>query len=148
MKYLFNVKIVLFSMLAAVSLLTIPMAADAQIPPITGGQCGSGQGGPSGGLGDLQSCSGNQIPTAGVNLNTREGVVALIAKIIEWALYLSGAVAVIFVIIGGYRYLTAGGNEETATKARKSVVNALIGLVIIILAYVIVNVVTNFVTRP
>jgi hypothetical protein len=132
-----TLKKLLFSFLLGSALLLVPVPA--------GAQCGSGQGGPSGGLDDLQSCSnGNPIPTAGINVNSREGVVALIAKIIEWALYLSGAVAVVFVIIGGYRYLTAGGNEEAATKGRKAVVNALIGLVIIILAYVIVNVVTNF----
>jgi hypothetical protein len=148
MSHSITAKKILYSLLMATALLSVPLVAEAQgLPPI-GGQCGgSGQGGPSGGLEDLQSCARGQIPTAGVTGNTRADIIALIAKIIEWALYLSGAVAVVFIIIGGYRYMTAGGNEETATKARKAVVNALIGLVIIILAYVIVNVVTNFVTR-
>lgn len=132
-------------MLVATALLAVPLAASAITVPGPGGILGNG--GPSGGLQDLQTASGNQIPTAGVTGNTRADVIDLIARIVQWALYLSGAVAVLFVIVGGYRYLTAGGNEETATKARKSVVNALIGLVIIILAYVIVNVITNFVTR-
>ncbi len=125
------VKKILFSISAVIALLFIPLTVQAQ-------------NGTTNGLDQLQTASGGQIPTAGVNVNSPEGVINLIAQIINWALYLSGAIAVIFVIIGGYRYLTAGGNEEAATKGRKSVVNALIGLIIIILAYVIVNAVASF----
>jgi len=142
MKYLLSAKKILLSALVTAALLAIPLAtASAQFNFPGGG------GGPRGGLDELKRTSGNNIPDPVGNVNSRSDVIALIAKVIEWALYLSGAVAVVFVIIGGYRYLTAGGNEETATKARKAVVNALIGLVIIILAYVIVNVPTNFVTN-
>jgi threonine synthase len=45
-------------------------------------------------------------------------------------------------------YITSAGNEETAEKGRKTAVNAIIGIVIIILAYVIVNVVANLVGGP
>jgi amino acid transporter len=65
--------------------------------------------------------------------------------IINIALGVAFGVAVIFLIIGGYRYIASGGNEESAEKGKKSVVNALIGIVIIILSYVIVNVVANLV---
>jgi amino acid transporter len=66
--------------------------------------------------------------------------------IINWALGIAFGVAVIFLIIGGFRYITAGGNEESAEKGKSSVINALIGIVIIVLSYVIVNVVANLVT--
>lgn len=99
---------------------------------------------PSDGLRQLNDQS-EGIEDLGINANSREDIVDLIAEVIDWALYISGAIAVIFVIVGGYRYLTAGGNEETATKGRQTVVNALIGLVIIILAYVIVNAVVGFI---
>jgi hypothetical protein len=39
------------------------------------------------------------------------------------------------------------GNEESAEKGKGTVLNALIGIVIIILSYVIVNVVANLVTN-
>lgn len=67
----------------------------------------------------------------------------LIAAIIRILLMIGGAIAVLFVIIGGYQYLTSGGNEEAAEKGRKTVTNALIGVVVVVLSWVIVNVVVN-----
>lgn len=72
-------------------------------------------------------------------------VVSVIGLIIKLALFVAGALAVLFVVIGGVLYLTAGGNDEQATKAKKTITNALIGIVIIILSYVLVNVVINLV---
>jgi len=125
------IKKIIFSLATAIALLFIPLTVNAQNSTTDG-------------LDQLQNASGGQLPTAGVDVSTPEGVINVIAQIINWALYLSGAIAVIFVIIGGYRYLTAGGNEEAATKGRKSVINAVVGLIIIILAYVIVNAVASF----
>ena len=71
----------------------------------------------------------------------------LAAKVVVYLLYFAGIVAVIFVIIGGYKYMTAGGNEETATKGRKTMTQAIIGLVIVILAYVIITAVVNFLIK-
>jgi uncharacterized membrane protein YwzB len=68
----------------------------------------------------------------------------LIIKIINWILAITLAVDVLFMIIGGFLYITSAGNEDRAKKGRTTVVNAVIGLVIIVLAYVIANVVANF----
>ncbi len=70
----------------------------------------------------------------------------LIKTVLTILLTLSGIIAVVFIIIGGFQYMTAGGNEEQAEKGRKALVNAIIGLVVVILAFTIVTVVTNFVT--
>ncbi len=81
-------------------------------------------------------------PTSGLNCGNRTlGV--LFKTIIQWALGIAFAVAVIFLIYGGFLYITSGGNEEQATKGKSAVVNALIGIVVIILSFVIVNVVAN-----
>lgn len=71
----------------------------------------------------------------------------LAAEVIRILLYFAGIVAVIFVIIGGYKYMTAGGNEESAGKGRKTMVQAIIGLVIVILSYVIITTITNYLTK-
>ncbi len=71
----------------------------------------------------------------------------LIKTVINWMLGIAFAIAVIFLIIGGFMYITSAGNEESAEKGKGTVVNALIGIVIIILSYVIVNVVANLVTN-
>ncbi|OGE77766.1 MAG: hypothetical protein A2751_01785 [Candidatus Doudnabacteria bacterium RIFCSPHIGHO2_01_FULL_46_14] len=67
----------------------------------------------------------------------------LLVRIINILLSIAGLVAVIFLIVGGFRYITAGGNEEAAEAGKKAIVNAIIGIVIIILSFVIVRVVAN-----
>jgi hypothetical protein len=70
----------------------------------------------------------------------------LIATAIRLLLYFAGIIAVLFLIIGGYYYLTARGNEEQATKGRQTLIYALLGLSIVILSYVIVTAITNQLT--
>lgn len=70
----------------------------------------------------------------------------LVSEVLKILLTLSGIVAVIILVIGGFQYMTARGNAEQAEKGRQTLINAIIGLVIIVLAYTIVNVVTNALT--
>jgi hypothetical protein len=65
-------------------------------------------------------------------------------KIIDWALYLAAIISVIFIIIGGYLYITSAGNDVQAGKGRKTLVNALIGLALVVLSYAIVQIVYRF----
>jgi hypothetical protein len=67
----------------------------------------------------------------------------VILRIIQIALAIAGLIAVIFLIIGGFRYITAGGNEEAAEGAKKTITNSIIGIVVVILAFVIVRVISN-----
>jgi amino acid transporter len=85
-------------------------------------------------------------PSAGLNCNAGTTVNDLIRTIINWALGIAFGVAVLFLIIGGFWFITAQGNEEQSSKGRKTVVNAIIGIIIIVLSYVIVSVVSNFVS--
>lgn len=48
-----------------------------------------------------------------------------------------GLVLVILILVGGFRWMTSGGNEETIKNAKGLMSNAVIGLVIVILAYAI-----------
>lgn len=86
-------------------------------------------------------------PSTGLNCSAGTNVNQLIRTIINWALGITFAIAVLFLIIGGFWYITAGGNEEQADKGKKTIINALIGVVVIILSYVIVNVVSNLVSN-
>jgi hypothetical protein len=60
---------------------------------------------------------------------------AVAAKIINIALGFLGIVAVILVLYGGFMWMTAAGNEERVTKAKQILTAALIGLIIIIMAW-------------
>ena len=61
----------------------------------------------------------------------------IIASIINTALGLVGTLFLIFIIVSGFQWMLAGGNAETITKAKKRIINATIGLIIILSAYAI-----------
>ncbi len=67
-------------------------------------------------------------------------------KVIEYALYFSAIIAVFFIIYGGYQYIFSAGADDVAKSGRKTLTNALVGLVIIVLAYSLVQVVYSFLT--
>ena len=68
-----------------------------------------------------------------------QSLTQLITNLINWFLGIAGTIAVVYLIYGGILYITAGGDAERATKGRTAVVNAVIGIVIIVLALVIVR---------
>ena|SRR3989344_3537542 len=84
---------------------------------------------------------GSAATNAGVATQADFSAIAL--RVINVLLAVAGLVAVIFLIVGGFRYVTAGGNEEAAESGKKTITNAIIGIVIIVLAFVIVRVVSN-----
>jgi len=87
----------------------------------------------------------NQCP-ADTGVRCSEGSIAAIFKlIINWALAIAFIAAVIMLIVGGFRYITSAGNTDSATKGKNAIVNALIGIVIIVLSYIIVQIVYRFV---
>ncbi len=93
--------------------------------------------------------SGLCMPQAGASTGIAgsQDLGSLITNILKILLYVSGALAVVFIVIGGYQYVTSGGNEEAAEKGKKTLINSVIGLVVIILAYTIVTVVANTLTK-
>lgn len=58
-----------------------------------------------------------------------------------------GILAVIMLIVGGFRYITSAGNPEATKGAKNTILYALIGLIIVALAQVIVNFVLNKTTQ-
>lgn len=70
-------------------------------------------------------------------------VFEVVGIVLKWLLTLAGVVATVFIIIGGYLYITAAGNEEQSEKGKKTLVNAIIGIVVVVLSMAIVTIVTN-----
>lgn len=56
---------------------------------------------------------------------------------------IGGVIVAIFIVIAGLRYMTAGGSPERIEGAKKALTAAVVGAVIIILAFVIIKVLNN-----
>lgn len=62
-----------------------------------------------------------------------------ITSIVNTILIIVGVVAVIMLIIGGFRYVISQGNEKNISAAKDTILYAVVGLVVAILSYAIVN---------
>ncbi len=69
-----------------------------------------------------------------IGLGTQD-IRVTIARIIKIALGVLGIIATLIIIYGGYVWMTAAGNEQKVSTAKKILINGVIGLLIIILAY-------------
>jgi len=91
----------------------------------------------------LAQITGGQIQRIGsVPISTR-GIFELLAQVINILLLIAGVIAFLFLLWGGFQYLTAGSNEDQATSGRKIIINAIIGIVIIFFSYSLVHFVIN-----
>lgn len=63
----------------------------------------------------------------------------IVAAVIEILLRVAALVAIIMVIYGGIEFITSQGEPEKSNKARGTVINALIGLVIAVVAATVVT---------
>ena len=74
------------------------------------------------------------------------GDTGVFAQITTILLFIIGAVAVIMLIIGGFRYIISAGDASKVQGAKNTILYALVGIVVAILAYAAVNfVISSFV---
>jgi len=66
-----------------------------------------------------------------------------VGQIINVALSLLGIVALVIILAGGFKWMTAGGNEEKVMEARKMIFSGIIGLAIILSGFAIARFVLN-----
>lgn len=98
-------------MIGLISVLALPIAASAQLTIDDT-------------FGDESGLANESLPTS-------------VARIINAALGLLGLVAVVIILIGGFKWMTAMGNEENVKKAKALIIQGVIGLVIIVLSFAI-----------
>lgn len=84
----------------------------------------------------LTECDNKSKVCSGTDKNSLFGI---ITNIINLLLVVIGIIAVIMIIIGGFRYTTSAGDAGQTKSARDTIIYAVVGLVIAIMAYAIVN---------
>jgi len=62
-----------------------------------------------------------------------------VASIIRAVLAFLGVVAVVIVLLGGFKWMTAGGNDDKVQEAKRLLIAGVIGLAIILTAYAITS---------
>ena len=73
-----------------------------------------------------------------------DGVFKIITNVL---LFIIGAVSVIMLIIGGIRYVVSGGDSAAVTSAKNTILYAVVGIIVAILAFALVNfVISSFST--
>lgn len=83
----------------------------------------------------------NEGVGAGINCGDKGGpsVVRSITIITNTLLFAVGVIAVIMLIIGGIKYITSSGDPKGAESAKNTILFAVVGVVVALLAYAIVN---------
>lgn len=73
-------------------------------------------------------------------------IINFLLHLIQLALQLAAIVAVILIMYGGFQYVYGGIDEGSKDAGKKTVMNTIFGLVVILLSWVIVDIVIAFVT--
>ena len=84
--------------------------------------------------------TGNSPETPDSLFDESDGIFKTVINVL---LFLIGAISVIMIIYGGIRYVTSGGDQGAVTSAKNTILYAVVGLVVAILAYAIVNFVVD-----
>lgn len=67
------------------------------------------------------------------------GAAGVFTTISSLMLYIIGALSVIMIIFGGLRYVLSGGNTASVTAAKNTILYAIVGVVVALLAYAVIN---------
>jgi hypothetical protein len=105
-------------------LLAVECTGQSLIPDLFGG-----------GLRDESTCE--------VKIDQLNDVLVLVANVISILMLVAGAVAITFIIIGGFTYITSSGDSAGIKKAKDTIVNAIIGLVLAMVAFGVVKFITG-----
>lgn len=68
-----------------------------------------------------------------------EGGGGIFQTITNVLLFIIGAISVIMLIVGGIRYVVSGGDQNAVTSAKNTILYAIVGIIVALLAYAVVN---------
>jgi cytochrome bd-type quinol oxidase subunit 2 len=87
--------------------------------------------------------TGGATAACGTSCNTGTTINSLFANISNVLIFLVGSISVIMIIIGGLRYVLSNGDAKQAAAAKDTILYAVIGVVVAIIAFAIIKFVTT-----
>lgn len=86
-----------------------------------------------------QGCTGAAAGSAVCDSSKNDSADKIITNVINTILVVLGMIAVIMIIIGGIRYTTSNGDSGSVKSAKDTILYSVVGLVVAILSFAIVN---------
>lgn len=74
-----------------------------------------------------------------VKITSVDEIWIIVMNILQWLIIAGGYVALYFIIWGGFKYITSTGDPQKVTSAKNTIVNAVIGLVIVLASVAIIR---------
>ena len=87
------------------------------------------------------------IQTVG-DVATIKGFEGLFSNVVSVVLGLGGIVLFVLLLIGGLKYITAGGDPKGIESAKKTITTAILGMVFLALAFLILQLIQNLTGAP
>ena len=88
---------------------------------------------------DCNDSSISQAVRDAAGCNKGSTLPGVIINILNAIIFVGGIVAAVFIVVGGFNYMTSAGDAGKVAKAKNTIIYALIGLVVCVLAFAIVN---------
>lgn len=77
-----------------------------------------------------------------VEITRLNQILVLVANVISILMFVAGVVAIAFIIVGGFMYIASGGEPGNIKKAKETIVNAVVGLIIALVSFGVVKFIT------
>lgn len=88
------------------------------------------------------------LPIPRVGPPTVGGLMGLVKGVVQWVYILFFVLAVLFILIAAFRYLTAAGDPEKVKSAQNMLIYAVVAIVIAFLAVGFETIIGTFLTNP
>lgn len=89
---------------------------------------------------DTSTCELKSIGDGG-DIALNDFIMIVIINIVEMILQLVAYAAAVMLIVGGFKYITSQGDQNSMANAKKTITNSIIGLIVAIFSVAIVNIV-------
>lgn len=90
-------------------------------------------------INDTENATGSEK-----GLLAKNGIVKKILNLLSW---ITGFLAAVYVIVGGFKVITSNGDSDSVAAGRKMIIYALVGIVVVISSNLIINLVIGAVNN-